>query len=250
MSEFVTAPLQKNPWWKRPWGIVLILSVTLFLVFGAWFSWLVFVNLRQIRSGQLKPLTDFSTKFTVDKATGKRVPNVKPDLSQQLIRSDSAYHGDANAQITIVEFGDFECPYTQQEFPFIRPFIESHPEVKFVFRNFPLTDIHSFAFRTAEAAQCSNDQGKYWAFTDQVFLNQSDLSDAALSRYAKIVGMNVEQFDTCLKTEKHKALVQRDMQDGAALGVRGTPTFFVNGIMIEGVIPVDAWDEIYKRLQK
>ena len=245
MPEIFSIPITKLPWFKRPVWIVCI-SIAIFIFgFSAWFGWLVFADVRAIKNGSLKPLTNFSNKFSARAGS----TGITTTSTQALVRPDSAYHGDANSQITFVEFGDFSCPFCEQEFPIIRPFIESHPGIKFVFRDFPLTEIHPQAFRAAEAARCANEQGKFWAYHDQLYLNQQDFSDAALSKYAQTVGLGAEQFKTCLTTEKYKQQILRDMQDGAALGVRGTPTFFIQGIKIEGVIPADAWEEIYARLK-
>jgi protein-disulfide isomerase len=121
--------------------------------------------------------------------------------------------------------------------------------VKFVYRDFPLVDIHPDAFRAAEASHCAQDQNKYWAYHDQLFMNQSDLTQAALEGYAKNIGLDMDLFKSCLASEKHKAQVLEDIQDGLALGVKGTPTFFINGVKFEGAVPKVAWDIIFDRLK-
>ena len=141
--------------------------------------------------------------------------------------------------------------FSAKEFPIIRPIMEnaSRIGIKFVYRDFPLIDIHPDAFKAAEASHCAQEQGRYWAYHDQLFLNQTDLSEAALKKYAESVGLDVAKFEVCLKSGTYQAQVARDLQDGLALGVRGTPTFFINGLKIEGAIPKTAWDAILERLK-
>ncbi|OGH68182.1 MAG: hypothetical protein A3C15_00980 [Candidatus Magasanikbacteria bacterium RIFCSPHIGHO2_02_FULL_50_9b] len=246
MSDFIVAPLSKHLWYKRTWGIILIIIGATTLVFLAWFGWLVYDNVQRIKSGALKPITGFDSEFT--KGTNKK-KNVLG--TPELVPATSPMRGAPDGAITIVQFGDFQCPFSAKEFPIIRPIMEnaSRIGIKFVYRDFPLIDIHPDAFKAAEASHCAQEQGRYWAYHDQLFLNQTDLSEAALKKYAESVGLDVAKFEVCLKSGTYQAQVARDLQDGLALGVRGTPTFFINGLKIEGAIPKTAWDAILERLK-
>lgn len=244
MSDIVVAPLQARPWYKRTWGIILIIVGGGSLLFLAWFGWLIYDSVQRFKSGELKPIGNFDTEFT----KGANQKGSKSS-SVELMPKESPVRGNENATITVVQFGDFQCPYSAKEFPIIRPIMESATNIKFVYRDFPLIDIHPEAFKAAEASHCAQEQGKYWAYHDQLFLNQADLSEAALKRYADMIGLDQEKFNVCLTSGKYKSQVTRDLQDGLALGVRGTPTFFINGVKFEGAIPKTAWDAILERLK-
>lgn len=246
MSDFIVAPLTKHPWYKRTWGILLIIIGALAVLFFTWFGFLVRADYQLIKSGKLKPITNFDSEFTADKAGGQKNSGA---AAVELAPAASPTRGEEGAAITVVQFGDFQCPFSAKEFPIIRPLMETVTGVKFVYRDFPLVDIHPGAFGAAEASHCAQEQGKYWAFHDQLFLNQVDLSPAALETYAKKVGLDEEAYKTCVKSEKYRAQVLRDVQDGMALGVRGTPTFFINGVKFEGAIPKAAWETIFDKLK-
>ncbi len=213
-------------------------------MYAVWFSLAVFSSVRDIKSGRLRAIGEFNDQMT----TSKRSSGVGTGKSAELVREWSATYGDANAPITIVEFGDYECPFTFKEFPIIRSLMSRVTGVKFVYRDFPLIDIHPNAVRAAHGAACARDQGAFWKYHDQLFLNRQALSDKDLSSYAAQVGLDVKKFDTCMKTQQHMKEIERDYQDGLALGVRGTPTFFIQGVRVSGAIPQAAWTEILKRL--
>src|SRR3989338_1605956 len=138
--------------------------------------------------------------------------------------------GDISAKARIVEFGDFECPYCEQSFPIVREILQQYQgKIYFVFRDFPLTDIHSHALPAAEAAACAAEQGKFWEMHDKLFLNQANLEDADLRKYAQAIGLNTAQFNSCFKANKYLSDINQDVNDGLGFGVRATPTFFING---------------------
>ncbi len=241
MQETVLVQIPGQPWWKRWWGILIILILGTGTIFTLWFGALVYSNVKMIRSGALKPLSSYNSDFT-----GSGAAAGTASKGAQLIRPENATMGKGDH--TIVEFGDFECPFTAKEFPVIRPLMEKVLGVKFVFRNFPLTTIHTHAYNVALAGTCAKAQGKFWEYHDQVFLNQTDLTDTALAHYAQTAGLDTDKFATCFSDKTYKDEVARDAQDGYALGVRGTPTFFIDGFKVEGAIPTDAWTVILGKL--
>lgn len=112
--------------------------------------------------------------------------------------------------------------------------LEQYPkDVKLVIKNFPLTRIHKFSMNAALAALAANQQGKYWEFHTELFKNYNQLSDAKIDEIAQAVGLNMEQFKKDMQSPALAALVQRDLQDGAKAGVRGTPTIFINGRLLQ-----------------
>jgi rhodanese-related sulfurtransferase len=130
--------------------------------------------------------------------------------------------------VTVVEFGDFECPMCGHEEEVMRQIRAKYADqIRFVFRQFPLTRIHPFAERMAEASECAADQGKFWEAVDKIYSRQTDLTDEGLKRDAAEIGLDLTQFNQCLASGTESGRVRRDHEDGQALGVVATPTFFI-----------------------
>jgi protein-disulfide isomerase len=152
--------------------------------------------------------------------------------------------GAADAKVTIVEFSDFQCPFCSKAEPAVDEVMKNYSDkVRVVFRHFPL-DFHDKAFKAAEAAGCAEDQGKFWEFHKTLFANQGALSIDDLKAHAKTLGLDSGKFNECLDSGKMKAKVDGDMAAARAVGVNGTPAFFINGIVISGAQPYDKFKEI------
>jgi len=162
-----------------------------------------------------------------------------PIVVENVSVDDDPAWGPEDATVTIVEFSDFQCPYCS------RFAVETYPQIKqqygdkvrFVFRDFPLTQIHENAQKASEAAQCANEQGKFWEYHDKLFASQAALDAASLKSYASELGLDSATFDQCLDTGKYTDEVQKDLQEGAGYGVQGTPSFFINGLLVSGAQP-------------
>jgi protein-disulfide isomerase len=142
--------------------------------------------------------------------------------------------GPSNAAITLVEYGDFECPFCGRSYPAVRQIRgELGDRLRFVFRHFPRPE-HPHARRAAESAEAAAAQGHFWEMHDQLFEHQAALTDRDLANYAASIGLNVERFQQELTSHVHSERVQRDIQSGAHSDVHGTPTFFINGVKHEG----------------
>ena len=146
--------------------------------------------------------------------------------------SDSDHiDGPADAPVTLVEYGDFECPYCGQAYPIVKE-IQSRlgDRLRFVFRNFPLTQVHPHAERAAETAEAAAAQGKFWEMHDTLFENQRAFEDQDLLRYAEELGLDTETVKTELSEGTHTERVRQHFMSGVRSGVNGTPTFFMNGL--------------------
>ncbi len=139
--------------------------------------------------------------------------------------------GPNDAKITIVEFSDFECPYCADAAIKINEILAKYPQVRFVYRHFPLTGIHSNAFGAAEATECAGEQGKFWEMHDTLFANQFDMGEKSRQTYAVMLGLNMDQFNDCLTSGRMRTIIEQDIADGEKYGVNVTPTFFVNNVM-------------------
>jgi protein-disulfide isomerase len=149
--------------------------------------------------------------------------------------------GPADAEVTLVEYGDFECPYCGGAYPIIKEVqARMGDRLRFVFRNFPISTSHPHAEQAAEAAEAAAGQGRFWQMHDLLFENQRRLRDQDLRAYAEQAGLDLQQFDTELAEHVHAARVREDFMSGVRSGVNGTPTFFINGVRHDGSYEVEA----------
>ena len=149
-------------------------------------------------------------------------------LAERLVRPDSHIIGNASAPLTIVEFGDFECPGCALSEDAARQIRAQYGDrIRFVFRQFPLRKMHPQAEKAAEAVECAAEQGKFWEAVDKLYAGQADLSVEALKRYAGELGLNRSSFDQCLDSGETIRRIDQDLADGRALKVMGTPTWFI-----------------------
>jgi protein-disulfide isomerase len=148
--------------------------------------------------------------------------------------------GPADAPVTLVEYGDYECPYCGAAYPIIKE-VQSRMEdrLRFVFRNFPISTSHPHAEQAAEAAEAAASQGKFWEMHDLLYENQEHLDDADLHRYADQLGLDVGVFDEALAEHVHAERVREDFMSGVRSGVNGTPTFYINGARHDGGYQLD-----------
>ena len=171
---------------------------------------------------------------------------------------DDAYSiGDPNAPVTIVEYTDYQCPFClrhfQQTFPLLKTNYIDTGQVRYVIKDMPLTNIHPQAFAAAEAARCAGEQEAYVAMHDLLFVRQqewSGRSDVAnlFSQYAAQLELDTARFDACLSSRQYQAAVTADLEEGIGLGVRGTPTFFINGHYLSGAQPYSVFEEMINAL--
>lgn len=151
--------------------------------------------------------------------------------------------GAENAPVTIVEFSDFQCPYCKQVQPTLKRLMSDYEgKVRLVFRDFPLRSAHPQAQKAAEAAQCAGDQKKFWPYHDKLFTATS-LQVDDLKKYAQEIALNVQEFNTCLDSNKYAKEVDADMQAGQNVGVNSTPSFFVNGYPLTGAVSYERFKE-------
>ena len=138
--------------------------------------------------------------------------------------------GPDSARVTLVEYGDYECPYCGAAYPIVKDIQQRLGDrLRFVFRNFPLNNAHPHAEHAAEAAEAAGAQGKFWEMHDALYEHQRALGDEQLEEYAGVVGLDVGRFDREMEAQAHLERVREDFMSGVRSGVNGTPTFFING---------------------
>jgi protein-disulfide isomerase len=139
--------------------------------------------------------------------------------------------GSAGARVTLVEYGDYECPYCGEAYPIVKHIQGRMGEqLRFVFRNFPITTAHPHAQHAAEAAEAAAAQGRFWEMHDHLYENQRHLQDRDLHSYAEALDLDPDLFDKELTEHVHADRVHDDFMSGVRSGVNGTPTFFINGL--------------------
>ena len=147
-------------------------------------------------------------------------------------------HGSAEALVTLVEYGDYECPDCGRAYPIVEEIRqEVGDQLRFVFRNFPLTQSHEHAEMAAEGAEAAAAQERFWEMHRTLFTHQNELDTSNLLQYASRLGIDTEQFRRALTTHAFRDRVHEDFMSGVRSGVNGTPTFFINGVRYDG--PVD-----------
>ncbi|MDB6090920.1 MAG: bdbD [Gammaproteobacteria bacterium] len=162
-----------------------------------------------------------------------------PRLTLPVTPDRDHIRGPVDAPVTLLEYGDFECPYCGMAYPIVESVLaQMGDQVRFVFRHFPLIDMHPHAERAAEAAEAADAQGKFWDMHQMLFENQENLSDRFLLVYAQTLGLDLARFTDDLATGLYRPRVSEDFISGVNSGVNGTPSFFINDVKHEG--PWDA----------
>ena len=238
--------------------IVLALAGGSLILFAAFIVVVFWSDTKQLKEGAVDTLDlNFGGQFSTAKKTPAPDNNVANAVNAESLTAPSL--GSDKAPLRVVEFVDFGCPYSKEENSIIRELAVSNPDkIWFQERNFPTVDdstgqlLHPGAQAAAVAAACAKEQGKYWAMNDALYANQNDAGTFGaddLRRYAIGVGVEAGKYDACVKSGAVAAAISADYQAGLALGVTGTPTFFVNGIKFDGAITVDAWQQILKTVK-
>ena len=151
------------------------------------------------------------------------------------IEDDDHLRGTRDAQVTLVEYGDFQCPYCARAHVALTELMQQHGErVALVYRHLPLVDLHPLAAPAAQTAEAAGAQGKFWDMHDALFEQQDMLDEDALPALASNLGLDAERFARELDDGKHRARVEQQADQARALGARGTPTFFINGERYHG----------------
>lgn len=240
---------KKRAWWKHWWGILLIVFLLLFGILVGYFFQQFFKYYSLARRGEISASEyQFSDKFMTSESLRARYANT-PLTNTNVESVDDPRTGPLNTVLTIVEFADFSCPWSREESFIFREMMAKYGDrVRFIYRDFPVDELHPNARMAAEAAECARELGNFWAYHDKLFQNQERVGRSDLIRYATEIGLDSARFTSCIDSGRYRAEVQRDYDEGIAAGVRGTPTFFFNNKMAEGAIPRESFDRLIQAL--
>ena len=170
----------------------------------------------------------------------------EPEPIRVAVKGEGAFvKGPKDAPVTLVEFTDFHCPFCGRAVATLKDVMREYDgKIRWVFRDFPIAGLHPRAPKAAEAARCAGEQGKFWEYHDLLFEGQSQATIKDLKRSAEQLKLDPKSFGQCLDSGKHQAAVEADVQEGARLGVTGTPTFFINGRILVGAQPLESFRRI------
>lgn len=244
---------QKLRWYHSWFGVMTVsLGVTIlfFILFMAgsvgYYYW-------QIRQGNGQIL--FNKFYGGFSASKEMKSNGMAKFSREELETAGApFLGSNTPKVTIVEFVDFKCPNCRAAAPILHQVLQKYGnKVKLIIRNFPVESTHPGANELAMLSMCAYNQGYYWPLHDWLYEQQdtlgSKLSEAQLTGMASIFGWDVGKMKDCLSDTATKVTVNKDFADAYRFGVGGTPTFFVNGEKIEGVVPFEAWEVFLKNVK-
>jgi len=158
---------------------------------------------------------------------------------QPRVNKTDHLQGNLDAPIELVEYGDYQCPHCGRAYPIVKSIQRKMGnKLKFVFRNFPLAEMHPDATRAAVAAEIAASQGKFWEMHDIIFEHQEDLDEESLIRYAAEIELDMQKFNSDFQKPEFMEKVENDFESGVRSGVNGTPSFFINGEKYN-----DSWEE-------
>jgi len=170
----------------------------------------------------------------------------EPEPIRVAVKGEGAFvKGPTDAPVTLVEFTDFHCPFCGRAVATLKDVMREYDgKIRWVFRDFPIASLHPRAPKAAEAARCAGEQGKFWEYHDLLFESQSPATIEDFKRPAEQLKLDLKSFGQCLDSGKHRAAVEADVQEGARLGITGTPTFFINGRILVGAQPLESFRRI------
>jgi protein-disulfide isomerase len=198
-----------------------------------------------IRSLLTQERTQTVYQTYVDQLKAKTPVRIMLDPPREKVAvAGSPAKGPASAPIELIEFSDFQCPFCLRAYPTVNQVLSTYGDkIRLVYRHYPLPS-HPNARPAAEASQCAAEQGQFWQYYEKLFADQTKLADGDLKQTAAALGMDAARFNACVDSHKYKDRVETDIRDGNEAGVSGTPAFFINGRMLTGAQPFDAFKRI------
>jgi protein-disulfide isomerase len=183
---------------------------------------------------------------TANQSSGPAAATGEPQYTRYDIATEGFYAlGPKDAPITIVEFSDYQCPFCRRwhQEVYDQLLAAYSGKIRFVYRNLPLTSIHPDAFSAAEAAMCAGEQNAYWQYHDKLFSGDS-LGGNIYLEYAQVLGLDMTAFGSCLNDHKYQKTIEDDSNFAIDLGIRSTPTFFINGLAVVGAQPLPVFKQV------
>ena len=228
------------------WAIlVLVLAAITYIGYLTWYYY------DKIRRGEYLDLPQYASQMT-EAPPGEKAPFAAPYADRKVVEdTNSPAFGSApeSAKLVVVEFGDYHCPYSKEVTSVFREMMAKYGDrARFIYRDFPTSSSAADPIEAALAAHCAGEQGKFWPYHDKLYAFQDRLTTPDLSVYASQVNIDLGRFEKCLQERRFESAIASDIQAARASGVIGTPTFFFNGIKVEGALPREAFETIINKL--
>jgi len=244
----VLKEVQVLKWYQKIGWVLLFAFGSLVIVFAVAFGFLTLHFIQQIKQGDDEALRERLNK----NGSMAVVPNLQ-SVRDMIETNDDPFLGNAEAKLVIVEFVDFKCPICKEFSSTLHRINSSFGDkVKIIIRDFPIESMHPGAGKLAQFVNCAGDQEKYWEAHDLVFLIQDeipgDISDEYLLGLVNRLGLEEDKLSECIKDTEKIFEAMKDFDDGVLGGVEGTPTFFVNGEKIEGLVPWESWKNYLEKI--
>ena len=234
--------------------IFLVFLVPLVL-WAAYFSVLVVQNVRVIQSGE-NP-AEIAKRKQFHASIAKTIAEHSAETMDQSRIEGTGKEptlGSPNARVHIVEFVDYQCPFSRREASIMREFLSRHPvDVFFTLRDFPIRELYPDTERVAISARCVFDQGnldRFWRYHDRLYASQDAQSASDLRFYSEQVGADLDAYDACIASARPLAHIRVSFADGVAAGVVGTPTFFFNGVKIQGAMDAESLEIMFDEIKR
>ncbi|MFH1291613.1 MAG: thioredoxin domain-containing protein [bacterium] len=245
----IELPTTMIHWYRKWWGIAIIAVIVIISAFFIVISVLTARYWVMIKKGMGNELYQkFYGSFS--QSVSSQAKPIKANRSE-IESNQSPFLGSPNANIVIVEYVDFKCPVCKQSAVVMKQLMQKYGyKVKLIARQFPAESIHPNATQLSILALCAHKQNKFWEMHDTLFAKQDSLSDilseSEIKQIASLVGVDYTQLNSCINSQSARIEVDKDYASGISVGVRGTPTFFVNGQKVEGLIDYESWEKIVK----
>lgn len=170
------------------------------------------------------------------------------EFSTPVVTDEDHARGPGDAPVTVVEYGDYECPYCRGAFRDVHELLGEYPDkIRFVFRNFPIAQLHPHAEQAAEAAEAAAAQGKFWEMYELLLQPYGHLDTDSLVTNAELIGLDIPRFRADLAGQRYAARISADLQEGLRNGVNATPKFYVNGQRVDGKVPLENLEELIRQ---
>ena len=231
----------------RPSALPWIGLVLLAFALGLGAGYFIWARPLQARAAAAEEKIAAIEKSAAAEGTAVAEQAIPEDVQRyEIPEDDDPVFGSADAPITIIEFSDYECPYCRKWHQEVWPEIQAKygDQVRLVYRDFPLYSIHPNASAAAEAANCAGKQERYWEFNEMLYNIEQGLSSDAYVSFATELNLNLADFNKCIEDGTQKEEVEADFNYASELGVRSTPTFFINGLAVVGAQPFEVFQQV------
>lgn len=245
--------IRQMRWYQKWWGVILIVVVAAILLLIIFVGAVIGRHYWLIKKGGINYLKqnyygNFSQATSSSSNLGAKVKRA------ELETSDDPFLGNPAGQLVVVEFIDFKCPNCKSSNDIMKKLMTKYAyKIKLIKRDFPVESTHPGASKLAELAYCAQQQWRYWEMHDLLFDNQSSLTasltEADIKNLAAKASLDSNKLQECLNSGSATIEVNKDYTDGFKFGVKGTPTFFINGQKVEGVVPLDSWEKLVKEFK-